>query len=197
MVATSGGAGIMAADKAEKHGVALPQPAPETAAVLEARIPEFGSPRNPCDVTAQVITDPESFRACCQAVLDDPAYGALVTPLVYAYTPTLKRLPVMSELAARAGKIVCNVWLSEWAEGPGARETAADPHLAYFRSMEGCFAALAAWHARADARHRARARPAVGRPRPTRWPPPRSAPRRTGCSPSARRKRCSPSTAFR
>src|SRR6185437_11898057 len=108
---------------------------------------------NPCDVTAQVITDPASFRACCLAVLDDPAYGALVTPLVYAYAPTVERLPVMSGLAARSGTIVCNVWLSEWSAGPGARESEADPHIALFRSMEGCFAALAAWHARADRRH--------------------------------------------
>ena len=152
VVATSGGAGIMAADKAERHRIALPQPAPETTAILESRIPEFGSPRNPCDVTAQVITDPESFRACCQAVLADPAYGALVTPLVYSYAPTVKRLPVMSELAEQSGKIVCNVWLTEWPGGPGARETQADPHLALFRSMEGCFATLAAWHVRADRR---------------------------------------------
>ena len=44
---------------ADQHGVPLPQPDPEVRAVLEARIPEFGAARNPCDVTAQVINDPE------------------------------------------------------------------------------------------------------------------------------------------
>ena len=38
VVSTSGGAAIMAADKAEVHGVALPQPGPAAKAVLDARI---------------------------------------------------------------------------------------------------------------------------------------------------------------
>ncbi|HEX4260529.1 MAG TPA: CoA-binding protein, partial [Acetobacteraceae bacterium] len=53
VAATSGGAGIIAADTAERHGVPLPQPAPDTSEILVGRIPEFGSARNPCDVTAQ------------------------------------------------------------------------------------------------------------------------------------------------
>ena len=52
VVSTSGGAAIMAADKAEPRGVALPQPGAEAQAVLDARIPEFGSARNPLDITA-------------------------------------------------------------------------------------------------------------------------------------------------
>ena len=66
VIATSGGAAIMAADKAEIHRVALPQPAAPAREILAARIPEFGSPRNPCDVTAQVLNDPESLPACCK-----------------------------------------------------------------------------------------------------------------------------------
>ncbi len=164
VVATSGGAGIMAADAAERHGLDLPQPGAATRAVLEAHIPEFGSPRNPCDVTAQVISDPESFRACAAAVLDDPAYGAMIAPLVYAYGPTVARVPVMSGLAQAAGKIVCSVWLAEWPGGPGAFETAADPHVALFRSMESCAAAIAAWHRRADRRATPVERPRLSRP---------------------------------
>ncbi len=152
VAATSGGAGIMAADKAERHGVALPQPAPHTAAVLATRIPEFGSARNPCDVTAQVIGDPDSLRACAGALLADPAYGALVVPVVYSYAPSAARIPLLADLARAAGKPVCSVWLTEYLGGPGARETEAEPHLAWFRSMERCFATLAAWYARAERR---------------------------------------------
>ena len=94
MIATSGGATIMAADKAELHAVALPQPGPGAAAVLAARIPEFGSPRNPCDVTAQVITDSGSLLACVDALLEDPAFGALVTSHAYAYSSATARLGV-------------------------------------------------------------------------------------------------------
>jgi acyl-CoA synthetase (NDP forming) len=159
VVATSGGAAIMAADKAELHGVALPQPGPAGRAVLEARIPEYGSPRNPCDITAQVITDPGSLHACAEALLTDPQYGALVTSHAYAYEAATRRLPLFSQLAAAHGKIVCNVWVPEWLGGPGAQETEGDPHLALFHSMDRCFATLAAWHRREGLRQAPR-RPA-------------------------------------
>lgn len=152
VVATSGGAAIMAADKAELHGVPLPQPSAETLKVLGSHIPEFGSPRNPCDVTAQVLTEPESLRACAGALLAEPQYAVLVSPQAYAYEAAAARLPMFSELAGAAGKIICNVWLPEWLEGPGARETERDPNLALFRSMDRCFATLAAWQRRAARR---------------------------------------------
>lgn len=154
VVATSGGATIMAADKAELHGVALPQPGPEAAAVLAQWVPEYGSALNPCDVTAQVMNEPGGLAACVGALLADPAYGALVTSHAYAYEPATNRLPVFSRAAATHGKIVCNVWAPEWLGGPGSTETERDPHLALFHSMNRCFAAIAAWHDR-NARRRA------------------------------------------
>jgi acyl-CoA synthetase (NDP forming) len=152
VIATSGGAAIMAADKAEIYGVGLPQPGPAAREVLEARIPEFGSPRNPCDVTAQVLTDPASLSACAGALLEDPAFGVLITPHVFAYDVSTPRIRQLGELAEQHGKMVCNVWLTEWREGPGALENAAEPRNAAFRSMDGCMAALAAWHRRDDRR---------------------------------------------
>jgi acetyl-CoA synthetase len=150
VVATSGGAAIMAADKAEAHGVALPQPDAPARAVLAARVPEFGSARNPCDVTAQVLNDPESLPACMTALLEDDHFGALIVPVVYAGPATIARVPLYSRLARESGKPVCSVWLAEWMEGPGARESEADFFTPLFRSMDRCFAAIAAWHARAD-----------------------------------------------
>ena len=149
VVATSGGAAIMAADQAELHGVALPQPDPATQATLAAHVPEFGSPRNPCDVTAQVVASPESFRACCDALLADAAFGAIVMPQPYAYDAATPRTQVLGELAARQGKMACNVWLSEWLQGPGAEACEQHPNVALFRSMSRCMGALAAWQRRA------------------------------------------------
>ncbi len=148
VLATSGGAGIIAADKAEIHGVPLPQPLDDTRAVLAAHVPEFGSPRNPCDVTAQVLTDPESLTACARALLADPQYAAMLVPQVYAYAPAVRRIPVLSALAAEAGKPVVYVWVNELWEGPGARECEADPNIALFRSMDRAFRTLAIWRAR-------------------------------------------------
>jgi len=152
VVAVSGGSAIMAADRAEAHGVPLPQPAPETTVVLESRIPEFGSARNPCDVTAQVANDPESLVACANALLADPAYGALIYPQIYAAETAQLRRDALSTLAGQHGKPVVVIWTTEWQEGPGAIGADADPYVSMFRSTERCFAAIAAWQAREDRR---------------------------------------------
>lgn len=148
VVATSGGACIMSADKAELHEVSLPQPQAQTLEVLKRVVPEFGSPNNPCDVTAQVISDPISLLDCVEALMADETYGALVVPQPLAYPVAAERLRVFSDAAERHGKIACAVWLTEWLEGPGALDTELNPHVAMFRSMDRCFATLAKWHER-------------------------------------------------
>jgi acyl-CoA synthetase (NDP forming) len=152
VVATSGGAGIMAADKAEAHGIPLPQPAPSVREVLEQHIPEFGSTRNPCDVTAQVVNNPKSLWACAEALMSDASYGAIVMPQPVAFDFHKPRIGALSELSHRFGKITCNVLISNWLQGPAAFEAEIDPHVALFRSMDRCFATLAAWQLRADRR---------------------------------------------
>lgn len=145
VLSTSGGAAIMAADKAEANGVALPQPSPETTEVLLGLIPEYGSARNPCDVTAQVVSDPVPFRKSAGALMADPAYGALVVPFVYAYDVVTPRVDLLDELSRQYRKPACVVWLPLWLEGPGARPADAGENVAMFRSMDGCFAAIARW----------------------------------------------------
>jgi acyl-CoA synthetase (NDP forming) len=150
VVAASGGACIITMDKAEAFNVSLPPPGPATQAVLDANVPDFGAPNNPCDVTAQVATNPASYAACTQALLADPAYGALVVmaPSINpAVTP--RNIEMFSGLAAAAGKPVCLSWISEWKDGPGAAQCETDPHVARFRSTEAVFRVLSAWHSRA------------------------------------------------
>ena len=169
VIATSGGAAIMAADKAELHGISLPQPSEAVRTVLESNIPDFGSARNPCDVTGQVINNPQSMWTCAEALLSDPAYGALIVPQTLAYDSHKPRLAALRELSRKYGKITCNVLMSGWLQGPGALEAEMDPHVALFRSMDRCFRTLRAWHHRADllargARARERVSPAAAAP---------------------------------
>lgn len=148
VAAVSGGACIMLADKAELHGVDLPHPGPETMAVLDRLIPEYGAPGNPCDMTAQVLSTPQALHECFEALMADPRYGALVVPHTYAYAPATARIETLGKAAAKHGKIACNVWLTQHLEGPGAIESEQNPHVATFRAMNHCMAALAAWHRR-------------------------------------------------
>ena len=152
VVAASGGAAIMCADRSEQHGVPMPQPAPEVKAILETRIPEFGSSRNPCDVTAAVLGDPESLGICANALLSDPQYGVLVSPMTYGSVPSAKRPLVYNDLAIQHGKMACVVWQTEWQDGPGVVEANQCERVALFRNMNACFAALAAWNERAEKR---------------------------------------------
>jgi acetate---CoA ligase (ADP-forming) len=165
VVAASGGAAIMAADRADQYGVPLPQPNPAVQAILEARIPEFGSARNPCDVTAQVITDPNSLIECVEALLGAPEYGALAVPAVYSSEASTRFISIYDELAGRYGKIICSAWQSEWRDGPGAKEREQARNIALFPTMSSCFAAFAAANWRA-------ALQAEGRQQPHRLAPP-------------------------
>lgn len=150
IVAASGGAGIMAVDKAELYGVALPQPNEDTREQLKANIPVFGSPNNPCDVTAEVVNRPESLNACMQAMAADPAFGALVVPHTVAGDLFTPRLAIYSQTSQQFQKPVCAVWLSAWSNGPGSVSFEADPYVSVFTSMDNCFFALQRWQWRSS-----------------------------------------------
>lgn len=55
VVTTSGGAGAWAADLCGAAGIAVPELSAELQAALRKFIPDFGSPANPVDVTAQAV----------------------------------------------------------------------------------------------------------------------------------------------
>jgi acetyl-CoA synthetase len=152
VLATSGGAAIMAADRAEQHDVPLPQPDDAVRTILESHIPEFGAARNPCDVTAQVMTQPGSLQACAEALLGHPDYAALIVPAAYAIESVAARMPLLNDLAGKYGKLVCSLWLSQWLDGPGSKEAEIQPNIALFHSVNTCFAALAAWQWRTSLR---------------------------------------------
>jgi len=57
----------------------------------------------------------------------------------------------VGRLAQAQGKMACNVLVSQWLSGPGARETDLNDNVALFRSMDRCFATIRMWqshHAR-------------------------------------------------
>ena len=143
IVSGSGGTAILAVDAAARHAVETPQPSAATMARLAAAIPPFGSPRNPCDATAQATRNPESLLQCADALLADPHYGALVIPWGRAQPASL--LPGLGALSERHGKPVCLVWMSQSLEGPAASEAERHPKIALFRSLDACFGALAQW----------------------------------------------------
>jgi acyl-CoA synthetase (NDP forming) len=146
VVSGSGGAGIISADMAARHGVPMPQPQPQAVAVLKSVVPEFGAARNPCDPTGQVLSVPESYNKCCQALLDDPQYGVLLCAMSVASREVgSKRATDIAALARSQPKPIAVAWVSEWLQGPASEAYEADDRVGFFRSMDRCYGAIAAW----------------------------------------------------
>ncbi|WP_375173990.1 acetate--CoA ligase family protein [Pseudooceanicola sp.] len=154
MLSGSGGAAIMSSDFAEIADVPMPQPQPEVLARLKDLLPSFVPARNPCDVTAGVINDPDTLMACADALLGDPAYGALVFGYTYAYPIATARQPRLSALAAKHGKPIVYVWMTQLMEGEGRREVEQDPNVVVFSSMRRAFTVMKAWTEREARRNR-------------------------------------------
>lgn len=147
VMASSGGAAVMAADKADENRVSLPLPADSTVNVLKKYVPDFGSISNPTDMTAETLKSFELYGACIRAFADDPSYGAVVVPMLSAQKPTtVDRAKYLDEVAATLGKPMCLVWLNEWLQGPGSEVYDASQNIAMFRSMGRCMRTLALWN---------------------------------------------------
>ena len=146
VMATSGGAAVVTADKADQHGVPLPQLSPATAEALKEFVPGFGSIANPADLTAEVLKTRETFVGCFEAFAADPSFDALIVPLVFASAVSSgARTPLMSEMARRTGLPIVGIWMNDWLQGPGSEVLDADAHASIFRSTDHCFEALANW----------------------------------------------------
>lgn len=146
IIVGSGGSGIICSDKAEEFGVSLPQPQGKTLEILKRVVPEFGSAANPVDVTAEVLRQPQYYRDCIAAILDDPDYGVLAMPQTVALSGIIEgRAALFEEMAEKYGKPIVVPWTSPWREGPGSELLEKSAHVAIFRSTSSTFAAIAAW----------------------------------------------------
>jgi acyl-CoA synthetase (NDP forming) len=155
VMSASGGAAVMAADKADELGVSLPPLADETTAKLRKKMPDFGSSANPCDITAASLHDHTMYGHCIEAFADDPSFAAVVVPMMSIFVPaTVERAKYLCEFASTLSKPLCIVWLNEWYQGPGSEVYETSPNLSLFRSMRRCLATLKSWidyHDRRDA----------------------------------------------
>lgn len=79
----SGGVGALMADDAEDAGLSLPEPDALAQARLLERVP-FAGPRNPIDVTGQVVSEPGLLLATADDMLTDGRYDALAVFLAAA-----------------------------------------------------------------------------------------------------------------
>jgi acetate---CoA ligase (ADP-forming) len=73
----SGGVGALMADDAHDCGLQLPELPADAQARILARVP-FAAPRNPVDITGQVVAEPELMAFAAQQMIDSGCYGSLL-----------------------------------------------------------------------------------------------------------------------
>jgi len=72
VVTTSGGAGIVMADRFSEAGMQMPSLTPANLARLRRLLPEFAATENPIDTTARIIDEPEALREVLTVIAEDP-----------------------------------------------------------------------------------------------------------------------------
>ncbi|HEU0174636.1 MAG TPA: bifunctional GNAT family N-acetyltransferase/acetate--CoA ligase family protein [Blastocatellia bacterium] len=99
ILTNAGGPAIMAVDAAEAAGLEIPKLSEATQARLRAALPRAASVTNPVDMIASA--GPAEYRACLEAMLDEPGLDALliifIPPLA---TPSTEVAGVLGETLA-------------------------------------------------------------------------------------------------
>jgi acyl-CoA synthetase (NDP forming) len=73
----SGGVGALMADDATDYGLPLPELPADAQARILARVP-FAAPRNPVDITGQVVSEPALMAFAARQMIDSGCYGSLL-----------------------------------------------------------------------------------------------------------------------
>lgn len=142
----SGGTGAHLADLFEAAGVHLPPLAATTQDALHDWIPPYLSVANPVDCGGHPVGDARG-RKILDAIVADPAVGALVVPITAPFPPLSDRLAAdLADLAAHTDVPICVIWGSPVGTEPALTEVLrSSEHLTVFRSARTCVAAVADW----------------------------------------------------
>lgn len=71
ILSISGGAGVLMADRSESLGLGVPEFKGETRRRLESYLPPYGSAKNPVDLTATAVSEPQMLGKCLKALVAD------------------------------------------------------------------------------------------------------------------------------
>jgi len=144
LISTSGGAGVLATQAAERAGIELPKPMPETHERLARILPDYASSGNPGDMSGAFNEHPEIFRDSIAAYCDDPQYDAVVVILTVQPPPVAERLALnLIEFARSRTRPPAVLWIAGEMSA-AARSRLREAGLAVFEDADRCMRALAA-----------------------------------------------------
>jgi len=143
ILTTSGGAGIIMADQAWEKGLEIPELPKAVRDKIEKFIPTFGSSRNPVDLTAQVINEPEGFGECIKNVMESPMIDmAVVIISMITGDSGQKLVDDLIKLFASAKKPLAVCWLIDGEHGGAFLSRLKDAGVPVFQSLKRCARAL-------------------------------------------------------
>lgn len=148
-VTSSGGAGILAADRCADLGLTVPELAKETQEKLAQLVPAFGAVGNPVDVTAQLFNvEGGAFSEVCALVRADPVIDAVLILLTMVVGDTA--LALAADLAEAVAKgppdapPIAVVWMAGEDATADARRVLRDAGIPVFSSVAVATRVLAA-----------------------------------------------------
>lgn len=112
VITVSGGAGVMITDKCEENGLTLARFQGDTEEQLKAVLPAFAAVKNPVDVTAQAVGNPELFGQAVDICLKDSSVDALIIYLGLLKSVGLAAAKKIVEVAKQSDKPVIVTWVA-------------------------------------------------------------------------------------
>lgn len=110
---SSGGAGVLSADKVGEAGLTMACLAPATVAEMAKYAPSYAALTNPVDLTTKALVDPELARNCLLPLFNDPAVDAVLYPITSNYSASTESMVRnMLEVAKQGAKAFIPVWMS-------------------------------------------------------------------------------------
>src|SRR5581483_11686622 len=119
VVTTSGGAGSLAADQIEAHGLRVPVLSARTQARLREVLPAFGAAGNPVDVTADLmVREPEDLARVCSIVADDEGVDQVLLAVTNLVGPMADRVAATLHPPPEAPLTMAYLAAPDRIEGP-------------------------------------------------------------------------------
>ncbi len=112
IITISGGAGALMADNCEENGLALSEFSPETERKLKEVLPAFASVKNPVDVTAQAVGNPDLFANALQICLQDESADVLIVYLGLLKGTGLRIAEKIAQVAETTDKPLVVTWVA-------------------------------------------------------------------------------------
>ncbi len=144
ILTTSGGAGVVAAESAERAGLTLPAPAPATREKLAAAAPDFAAISNPADMSGMFSEKEEVFTDSLSALVAADEFDQLMLVLTVHPPDISQRL---AELVLRGVQSTDTPLALLWMAGQMSAPSIAwlrEQGLAVYDDAERCGRALAA-----------------------------------------------------